>query len=444
MGRALAAIGNEPSSRHCRPAETHGDQRWDVGWSITEVVRDYQLLRLELIEHLDRTLHRQLTVNEILALNTAIDDAIATSVTTYHAAQEQDGKPRSTDQAERDDVFALLGHELRNALAPLADSLHVLELASNDALMRERVQELMGRQVKVMTRLVDDLMDVTRLKRGKVRLKCSRIDLADLVRHSVDDRREAFREAGISFDASIPRKPIWGHGDRTRLTQVVANLLGNALKFTSSGGAVTVSLVAFSERGVCELRVKDSGIGIDPSAFQTIFEAFHQSEHSSDHARSGLGLGLALVRGLVELHGGTVQAHSEGIGHGAEFVCELPLLYGGDTGEEKGPREIASSTTAQTVLLIDDNEPLTEVTRLALELQGHSVMVAGTGQIGLEMALGHQPNVIFCDIGLPDMNGCDVVRKLKASRNDAFCVAISGRAEVSTGRRLFKRGLTHF
>ena len=441
LGRGLADAQDEDSFRHCRPADVHGDQRWEVGWSVGEVVRDYQLLRVVLVEHLDEALGRTLTTRESLAIGVFIDDAIAASVSAYTACQtaaQRQGDARPTPSSSRDEllgVLGVLGHELRNPMAPLGNALQILKVAAADPAAIERARALMDRQLRVMTRLVDDLLDLPRLVRGKMGLKTERLDLTALVRDVANDRRPGFDGAGIALTIELPVEPLRTTGDAARLSQVFGNLLGNALKFTDRGGTVRVRLSADTAGKVATFSVKDSGIGIDPNILGQVFEPFVQADRTVERSRGGLGLGLALVKGLVELHGGTVRAASAGPGTGTEVTIELPLI---DIDTSAPGEKVAAPPKgpARRVLVIEDNVDSAESLQMYLELLGHEVAVAHTGTDGVRAAGASVPDVIVCDIGLPGMSGHAVCAQLKSSPEFArtLFVALSGHAVDSTER----------
>jgi signal transduction histidine kinase len=233
----------------------------------------------------------------------------------------------------------------------------------------------MERQLRVMSRLVDDLLDVPRLARGKISILRERLDLARLVRECVGDRKGAFDDAGVTLTAELPGDPVWTTGDRTRLTQAVGNLLANALKFTDRGGTVAVRLSVEAARRAATLTVADTGVGIDPQFLPRVFEAFMQADRSLERTRGGLGLGLALVKGIVELHGGSVRAASGGTGRGAVFAVELPLLDLAPAAPEGGT-PAAAPAPPKRVLVIEDDRDSAESLKMYLELLGHAVLVA--------------------------------------------------------------------
>jgi len=333
---------------------------------------------------------------------------------------------RETDR-RKNDFLAMLSHELRNPLAPIKNSLFVLDRAPPGSAQARRAHEVIGRQVVHLTRLVDDLLDVTRISRGKVRLQRERVELRDLLHRTAEDHRSLFQGSGIELRVEAS-EPVYVDGDPTRLAQVVGNLLSNAAKFTARGGRVEVRLARGP--GAAVVRVRDDGVGIPPDLLPRLFEPFVQADATLDRSKGGLGLGLALVRGLAELHGGSVSAHSAGPGTGAEFVVRLPV----EPAEPAAPppRHVAPvhARRALRVLLIEDSADAAESLKEALELNGHSVEIARTGFEGLDKARAWRPDVVLCDIGLPGIDGFEVARRMRAdpALRNAPLVALSGYA----------------
>jgi signal transduction histidine kinase/CheY-like chemotaxis protein len=440
LGRGLAQAHGPDPLRHCRTADIHGDQRWQAGWSIDEVVRDYQLLRVVVVEHLDAVAGRPLATREVLALGVYIDDAIAASVAAYNACQSAAGlPPRPADAAaavgDPLDILGVLGHELRNPLAPLGNALQVLKLSAADPGAVERARLLMERQFRVMTRLVDDLLDLPRFARGKAQLRAERVDLVRLVRDVVGDRRGPFADAGVALVVELPAGPADTSGDPARLAQVLGNLVGNALKFTDRGGEVRVRLSADADRRAAALSVRDTGVGIDPAVLPRVFEPFVQADRTVERSRGGLGLGLALVKGIVELHGGSVRAASAGPGTGSEFVVELPLIDR-PAADDPGAAPAAAPATARRVLVIEDNADAADSLQTYLEMLGHAVVIARSGPEGVRVGPVAAPDVVVCDIGLPGLSGhavCAELRKAPALARTLF-VALSGHADAGEPR----------
>jgi two-component system CheB/CheR fusion protein len=342
------------------------------------------------------------------------------------------------------EFLAMLSHELRNPLAPIRNSLYILERAVPGGDQARRAQRVIDRQVNHLARLVDDLLDVMRISRGKTHLKLERLDVGDLVAHTVEDHRSSFANNGLELEVRVPAQPIWVQGDRVRVAQLIGNLLNNASKFTEHGGKATVSLEEDPSLGQVVIRVRDTGAGIAPEMLPRLFEPFIQADRSLARSRGGLGLGLALVKGLAEMHDGTVSASSEGLGKGAEFTVRLPLdPSAAPTGTEA--RAAPQTAPSRRVLVIEDNVDAADTLQQALELGGHAVEVAYTAESGLEKARAFKPDVVFCDIGLPGMDGYEVARALRAdpALQATMLVALTGYAGPEDISRSREAGFHH-
>jgi PAS domain S-box-containing protein len=343
------------------------------------------------------------------------------------------------DQDRRKGEFlSVLSHELRNPLAPIRNSIYLLERSAPGKEQATRAREIIRRQTEHLARLVDDLLDTTRISRGKIALQRTRVDLRDIVRKTTDDLRSVFSHAGVELHVETDAGPAWISADVTRITQVLGNLLQNAVKFTPAGGSVTVMVAAKGDR--VELCVRDDGIGMEPGTVEHMFEPFAQAETTPASTKGGLGPVLPLVKGLVELHGGTVEARSGGIGRGSEFLVRLPTS---EAGTEAG-RALAAAAEVRPreILVIEDNLDAGETLAAILEFHGHHVRVARDGRTGLELAREPRPDVVLCDIGLPDMDGYAVARELR--RRDALrstrLVALSGYAQPEDRQRAHDAG----
>jgi PAS domain S-box-containing protein len=348
---------------------------------------------------------------------------------------------RRASQA-KDEFLAMLAHELRNPLAPIFNGLHLLRLAAQ-AQEREQVGTMVERQVRHLARLIDDLLDVSRLTRGKVRLQQERLDLARVARAAVEDHRPAAAQAGLELAVQTPETPVWVRGDAHRLLQVVGGLLDNAIKFTDRGGRVEVRLAV--EGGQAVLRVTDTGLGMEPEMLARLFEPFSQADRSLHRSRGGLGLGLALARGLVELHGGTIRAHSAGPGRGAEFVVGLPVQP--EPPALAGPvQEARHGGQPLRILIVEDNRDAADSLRLLLEVAGHQVRVAYAGLPGVEVARAWRPDAVICDIGLPGLDGYGVARRLRQHPETARAqlIAVTGYGSEEDRRRARESGFDHF
>lgn len=311
----------------------------------------------------------------------------------------------------KNEFLAMLAHELRNPLAPIRNALHILRLGETDHEAIRSASATMERQVAQMVRLVDDLLDVSRISRGKIDLRRGRIELASVVHHAAEASRPAMTAAEQDLTISLPPEPVYLMADPIRLAQVVGNLLNNACKFTDKGGRI--SLAAALEGGEAVIRVKDNGIGIAADQLHRIFDMFMQVDTSLERSVSGLGIGLSLVKNVVELHGGNVEAHSAGAGQGSEFVIRLPVLLDGvqprvatTVGEPPPP-------TLRRVLVVDDNRDSADSLALLFRLTGNETRTACDGLEAFKAAATFRPEVILLDIGLPKMNGYEACRRIR-------------------------------
>jgi two-component system CheB/CheR fusion protein len=317
-------------------------------------------------------------------------------------------------ERHRSEFLAMLSHELRNPLAPIRHGLSLLERAPDGSAQALTAREILTRQTGQLERLVDDLLDLTRLQRGKMTLARKPLDLADLARDVAGDHRPAFEAKGVDLEVHVGPTPARVDGDRERIVQALGNLLENALRHTPPGGRVTVDVTV--EPGEGRVHVSDSGEGLAAEALPTIFEAFRQGRPTDRSARGGLGLGLAVVRGIAELHGGSVAASSEGPGRGSEFRLSFPGLSSPDEpvapAKESAPSRALDAPTAarRRVLVIEDNVDAADMLCELLTLGGHDVEVCYDGLSGLARIRTAVPDVVVCDLDLPGLHGLDVAR----------------------------------
>ena len=330
-----------------------------------------------------------------------------------HAEEERERLLAELAEADRrkNEFLAMLSHELRNPLAPIRNGLFILDRAPPGGDQARRAQTVIDRQVAQLTNLIEGLLDVTRIVRGKALLQREILDLNDLAQRTVEDYRGAFSDSGVELEMAVATGEIWVDGDRTRLTQVIGNLLQNAAKFTARGGKTIVSVERSSARQQAIVRVQDTGRGFASEFQSRLFEPFNQIDVTIDRAKGGLGLGLALVKGLVEMHGGSVAAASAGVDQGATFTITLPLQASGPL-EAHRPRA-EPRRTVRRVLIIEDNADAADSLREALQLGGYNVAVADSGREGVEKARAFEPEVVICDIGLPGMDGYEVARAIR-------------------------------
>ncbi len=344
-----------------------------------------------------------------------------------HRAQESLREADSNKNA----FLAVLSHELRNPLSPIRNSLSVLSRMPCPDERGARALAMIDRQTSHLSRLVDDLLDLTRISNGKLQLQRASVDLCQLAHQAAEDCRELFAANAVGLTVQVPQRRLQVDGDSVRLAQVVGNLLQNAAKFSVGGGQVTLALEELPELGKAVIRVRDTGVGMPPEVVGQLFRPFMQADRSLARCHGGLGLGLALVKTLVELHGGSVRAASPGEGQGSEFTVELPL------GAVDGSAEVASAalisraaSLSRRVLIVEDNVDAAQSLRELLELAGHSVEVAHEGAEGIRAARLRCPDVVLCDIGLPGMDGYEVARTIRADEalRDVFLVALTGYA----------------
>jgi len=342
--------------------------------------------------------------------------------------------------ARKSAFIATLSHELRNPLAPLQNSVYILERAHPEGDQAKRAKAIMSRQVSQLTRLIDDLLDVTRISSGKLRLQRMRFDLAQTIHRVAEDHRAAFVKAGIQFNTKTSVDSLWLQGDEQRIAQVVGNLLLNALKFTTPLGQVDLELTEDAPHSIAVIRVRDTGVGISADMLPQLFEAFSQSDESLDRSKGGLGLGLAIVKGLVQMHQGTVEARSAGRGLGAEFVVSLPSDQTPHVG--KASRAPSVRPAARRILVIEDNEDTAATLKEVLEFNAQSVQVAHDGFEGLEKARVFNPDIVLCDIGLPGMNGYEVAEAFRSDEalRNMWLVAVTGYAQPEDLRRASAAG----
>ncbi len=369
-------------------------------------------------------------------------------LTESDAAQAQRKRADGLAEANRSqEVFmALLSHELRSPLSPILNALQILrQMKTNDPII-EQAGDVIDRQVGVMVGLVDDLLDIGRITKGKLRLTKEPVELRVIVNHAAESVRPFMDARKHDFSVSLPIKPIWVEADPARMEQVLVNLLNNASKYSDPGGLVRMTIRQEGTEAV--IRVRDSGIGIAPEVLPHIFELFTQVDGSLGRSYGGLGIGLALARNLVELHEGRLQASSEGLGKGCEFTIRLPVLPERTVQEAKTVLEPGQHNGRPLhVLVVEDNVDAGDTLSLLLQLYGHEVQVARSGSTALEMAAASRPDVVLLDIGLPGMDGYQVAKRLRERpelKNVMMC-ALTGFTPTEADRqRQQDTGFDHY
>ena len=348
---------------------------------------------------------------------------------------------READQ-RKDEFLATLAHELRNPLAPIRTSLEILRMPAADPSLLERSREIIERQVTHLARLVEDLLDVSRVMRGKIELRRERVSLSTVVAHAIETALPVLDTQAQQLTVAIPAPPIELDADPVRLGQVIGNLLTNAAKYTPRGGHIGISAAVESGRAV--IRVRDNGVGIAPALLPRVFDLFVQADDSVSRSQGGLGIGLTLVKSLVEMHGGTVEARSDGAGQGSEFIVRLPVSRGARPSTESPPSPAPEATQRRSlrVLVVDDNVDGADTLAALLSLLGQDVQVAHAGPAALVAAREFRPHLVLLDLGMPGMDGYQVVRALRADPNMRAMriVAVTGWGQEQDRRRTAEAG----
>ncbi len=339
-----------------------------------------------------------------------------TDITALRAAQDElNLRATALQDADRrkDEFLAMLAHELRNPLAPIRASLEIMQLRGLADPMLRKCRDVIERQTQQLTRLVDDLLEVSRIRTGKIQLRTERIGLAVAVSRGVETSRPVIDAKGHRLTVTVPEVPVWVKADLSRISQVVGNLVNNAAKYSEPGGEISVRVTQEGAMGV--IHVRDSGIGLPREMLASVFELFTQVSRSIDRSQGGLGIGLALVKQLVVMHGGEVEARSDGPGHGSEFIVRLPLWSESRAAARAVVAEVpAASGISRRVLIVDDNEDAVDILADLLGMLGHVIRTANDGPSAIAVATEFLPDIILCDIGLPLMDGYEVVAELRA------------------------------
>ena len=342
----------------------------------------------------------------------------------------------------KDEFIATLSHELRNPLAPIRNGLQVLRITDGQGPSAERAREMMERQVEHLVRLVDDLLEVSRVSHGKIELRKERLDLAVVVNRAVDLHRELIDAAGVLLRVAPPDAPVLVDADQVRLAQIFGNLLNNAVNYTDRGGHIEVAVRRVADEAI--VSVADTGVGIPKDMLPHVFDLFVQGERTLGRDIGGLGIGLSLVRSLVELHGGEVEAHSEGEARGSRFIVRLPLttnLEANAPSPRTGPRAAAP---ARRVLIVDDTREVADSFAILLETLGMEARVAYSGAQGLAASSEFEPELVFLDIGMPGMDGFETARRMRdePAGRKAVLVALTGWGQDEMLKRVKEAGLT--
>lgn len=340
----------------------------------------------------------------------------------------------------KDEFLATLAHELRNPLAPLRNGLQVMKLAKDDARVVEDSRQMMERQLGQMVRLIDDLLDLSRISRGRVELRKERVELAKAIHQAVESSRPTVELAGHELTVTLPAAPIHVEADLTRLSQVFANLLNNAAKYTERGGRISLAVERQgSDAVIC---VKDNGVGIPAHMLSRVFDMFTQVDQSLEKSQGGLGIGLSLVKWLVEMHGGNVEARSEGRGRGSEFIVRLPIVLTATNDQPILRSERVAASPSRRILVVDDNRDAAMSLALMLKIMGNEIRTAHDGLEALEVTNEFVPDLVMLDIGMPKLNGYDTARRMRELPwgKSATLVALTGWGQDEDKRKSMEAG----
>jgi signal transduction histidine kinase/CheY-like chemotaxis protein len=406
------------------------------GWlqnAITAPILEVAQVSREVMDKRDYSLRaRKTTEDEIGELVDAFNAMLAEVGRRSEAMREADRR--------KDEFLATLAHELRNPLAPIRNALEIIKIAGDDPVKSRMAREMMQRQVGQMVRLVDDLLDVSRITTGKLAVRKSVFDLHGAIHDAVETARPFIESRGQELQLDIARTPIAVEGDRTRLAQVFSNLLNNAAKYTETQGRIRLAVRQEGDDAV--VSVSDNGIGLTPEAMGRIFEMFVQVDRTLERSQAGLGVGLTLARRLVELHNGTLEARSEGPGKGSEFTVRIPVSgLHLDQAASATPAD-DGEVHARRILLADDNVDFANSLGQLLSAQGHEVRIAYDGASALQTARDFNPQIAFVDIGMPKVHGYEVARRLRADAGTAGCVlvAVTGWGQENDRKRAREAG----
>jgi len=383
------------------------------------------------------------------ALVSAVHSALRSRTRQYQirshiAERERYAEALHAADRRKDEFLATLAHELRNPLAPMRTALEIMRIAPRNEAAGTQAQSVLERQLKQMTRLIDDLLDLSRISHGKLELRRETITLRAVVESAIEITRSAIESLGHQLETDVPREPIYINADPTRLAQVFSNLLHNAAKYTEHNGHIRLS--AQRIRDHVRVSVKDNGIGIARENLKRVFEMFTQVGRSIEQSRGGLGVGLALSQWLVQLHGGSIDAHSDGIGRGSEFTVSLPIMEAPAAGVSRpGVPSEREHSAARRVLIVDDNRDFADSLAAVLRMAGHELCVTYNGADAVASARMWSPDVVLLDIGMPLMNGYEAARRIREALagKPLLLIAITGWGQAEDRRRSSAAGFDH-
>jgi signal transduction histidine kinase/CheY-like chemotaxis protein len=408
---------------------------------------------VDLLEDLGQAKQRQELANQELAAQVAEKRSAQDALQKAYAELENRVEERTAELARseealrladrrKDEFLAMLGHELRNPLAPIQNALYLMQKPGVPDSVVNWGRELIGRQIDHLTRLVDDLLDVSRIVHGKIKLQESILNIATVINQAVEGSRPLIETRQQELSVHVPEEPLWIKGDLVRLGQVISNLLNNAAKYSNSGERISINVGASDDW--VTVRIKDNGIGIPPDLLPYVFDLFEQAVHKPAQSQGGLGIGLTLVKRLVDMHGGIVEARSAGVGHGSEFRVHLPRHASPPKETPVSPRHGSGGKDSIRILVVDDNRDAAESLAMLMSLEGHTVATAFDGAAALAEAARFQPQVVLLDIGMPDLNGYEVARELRTreATRSTVILALTGYGQPEDRARAAEAGFT--
>lgn len=439
-GKEFIADTHHPS-RVWMERYIHPDDQAEVMAAIDDAIRHKSTFELE-----HRVIRADGTLGWTFSRAIPVLDTHGRILEWFGTAKDVTERKRTEDELResdrrKDELIAVLAHELRNPLAPLINAVQLLRRATNDVATHNQALAMIERQTLSIAKLVDDLMEMARVTSGRLRLQRERVLLADVVARSVETVNALIEQRRHRLSVTLPSQALEVCADAARLQQILVNLLNNAAKYTDEGGSIDLSVSREGDRAV--IRVRDTGIGIEPELMPRLFQPFTQSPSSVGRSRGGLGIGLSLVRRLVELHDGSIEARSE-VGTGSEFTVKLPACDSSTTFDEGVPQERSTkdATCSLRVLVVDDDIDAARSLAMLLEGNGHSVALAHDGTRALSVATQFQPHIALVDIGLPDLDGYELARRLRANPQlqEIALVAVTGYGHSDDSIRSYQAG----
>ena len=445
MGRLGHAVTQALEQKRLREANRRAEQALRESEELSRKAQEAQQREQEASK---QARERTLAMNEALTLGslrqhelTEAAEKLNEQLRTEMAERKKAEEALRKADYRKDEFLAMLAHELRNPLAPIKNAAHILRVLNSDNAIVNRAQRIIERQANHLAKLVDDLLDIARIQKGKFQLRKEHLDLGKTISRAVESCEHLIHLQDHTISVEIQSNPpIHIDADPTRVDQILVNLISNAAKYTPSQGSIKIS--AALEQGMAVVRVRDNGVGIEPEMLKRIFDVFTQVEQSVERSQGGLGLGLKLVKELAEMHGGFVEAKSEGLNKGSEFIVRLPALEKSDSKLIAAVAIPGFRGSSKRILVVDDNVDNRETMEMVLTMSGHSVELAEDGLQAVQKALQTHPDVVFLDIGLPKMNGYDAAREIRNHPEgaDIVLIAVSGYGQAEDKRKALDAG----